>query len=149
MFANSFSSASFVGCVLLAASLLTVGGVSPASAQLQHEELQEWNPRTTLCDRFERALGMESGALEDSALSASSSYNEQSVGPLLARLVNSAFDVIYFAFICACCARDLQHACVRSHRARPRLIIAPSTYHRESLALYAVLVVCSWLVVFP
>ena len=31
------------------------------------------------------ALGMESGAVLDSAISASSSYNEQSTGPQLAR----------------------------------------------------------------
>ncbi|KAI1300258.1 Discoidin domain-containing receptor 2 [Halotydeus destructor] len=46
----------------------------------------EWNPRTTLCDRSEQALGLESGALPSSAISASSSYSEQSVGPAFARL---------------------------------------------------------------
>lgn len=43
--------------------------------------------KTSLCDAFKgpSALGMESGTIPDSALSASSSYNEQSVGPQNAR----------------------------------------------------------------
>jgi hypothetical protein len=49
----------------------------------------EWtSSRTTLCDAQpggESALGLESRDIPDSALSASSSYNEQSVGPHLAR----------------------------------------------------------------
>lgn len=51
------------------------------------EAALDWNPRNTLCDRLEEdALGMESGAISDIALQASSSYNEQSVGPSFARL---------------------------------------------------------------
>ncbi|KPM09874.1 Discoidin domain receptor-like protein [Sarcoptes scabiei] len=43
--------------------------------------------QSTLCDQSRQiALGMESGSIPDSALSASSSYNEQSVGPQNARL---------------------------------------------------------------
>ncbi|RWS16002.1 discoidin domain-containing receptor 2-like protein [Dinothrombium tinctorium] len=46
-----------------------------------------WDPRSTLCNRLGiNALGMESGAIGDSSLVASSSYNEQSVGPQYARL---------------------------------------------------------------
>ncbi|KAJ6222245.1 hypothetical protein RDWZM_000790, partial [Blomia tropicalis] len=43
--------------------------------------------QTLLCEAYGvSALGMESGTIADSALSASSSYNEQSVGPQNARL---------------------------------------------------------------
>ena len=47
------------------------------------EEIQ----KTSLCDAYKgaTALGMESGTIPDAALSASSSYNEQSVGPQNAR----------------------------------------------------------------
>lgn len=45
------------------------------------EEIQ-----TSLCDAYgSGALGMESGTIPDSMISASSSYNEQSVGPQNAR----------------------------------------------------------------
>jgi len=41
---------------------------------------------TSLCASYGvNALGMESGAIPDSAITASSSYNEQSVGPQNAR----------------------------------------------------------------
>jgi hypothetical protein len=41
---------------------------------------------TTLCSSYGvNALGMESGVIPDSAITASSSYNEQSVGPQFAR----------------------------------------------------------------
>lgn len=46
-----------------------------------------WTPVSSFCDlSAQSALGLETGDIPDSALSASSSYNEQSVGPHLARL---------------------------------------------------------------
>lgn len=46
-----------------------------------------WTPVSSLCDvTMQEPLGLESRSIADSALSASSSYNEQSVGPQLARL---------------------------------------------------------------
>lgn len=53
---------------------------------------------TSICEpNGINALGMESGVIPDSALSASSSYNEQSVGPQNARFV-------LFFLICLCLA---------------------------------------------
>ncbi|OTF82211.1 hypothetical protein BLA29_009398 [Euroglyphus maynei] len=47
---------------------------------------------TSICEpNGINALGMESGVIPDSALSASSSYNEQSVGPQNARFVKYVF----------------------------------------------------------
>jgi len=50
-------------------------------------ETLNWTPQSILCDRLtEDALGMESREIPDSAITASSSYNDQSVGPLFSRL---------------------------------------------------------------
>jgi len=45
-----------------------------------------WRPQTSLCNKLGiNALGMESGDIKDDQITASSSYNEQSVGPRFAR----------------------------------------------------------------
>ena len=60
---------------------------SSASSTDSEVETINWNPQSSLCDRLtEEALGMESKDIPDSAIIASSSYNEQSVGPLSSRL---------------------------------------------------------------
>ena len=54
-------------------------------------ETLNWNPQSSLCDRLtEEGLGMESKEIPDSSISASSSYNEKSVGPLFSRLNSDA-----------------------------------------------------------
>lgn len=55
-----------------------------ASSPIKSDHYQRWKPKSYICNKS-MPLGMQSGAIKNEQLSASSTYNDQSVGPKFAR----------------------------------------------------------------